>query len=232
MLWNPDTILWTLATLGFTWHVIHAQRMPTLWAAKLSTKKNRFSIPPWVFWVAWVTVLTCDAIFAVLFFKDNIDFGTYYQLNGWTFFGTFLTMMAWNWVYFNVICIYAVGMLGVMISVGHILLLTFTWLYGGQHWFTLLIIAVPIVWTLPAGIFSLIFAYREAANLSKYKKEISGATRRLEAAFLGESQRSDYGKKGTEEIPLTEMPAPPPPLSGNPESFTGARRQRGTPQFT
>ncbi len=180
-----DDVRNSLLFLGFTLHAIHAVRMASFYVPKLQTVKARFYIPHWVFFPAWLIVICCDAAFGVLFFAGNSTFDIYYNLNFFTYVTVVGLMVTWNWLYFNVICFYAVGMVGVMIGIWHILLLIFTILYAGQSWFVYLILAVPIAWTTFAGIASLILAVEFGPKLKTMKDEVGKQTDRVEQLSKG-----------------------------------------------
>lgn len=217
MLFNSDNVLWAVAFLGLMLHVLHAPRMPTFYAKKLQNKKNRFSIPNWVFWPVWLTVLVCDAVFGVLFFMENSIFDNYYQWMVWVYLVNLVAMLEWNWVYFNVICFYAVAVLGVVIALAHGGLLALTLLYGNQHWFTILIIAVPIAWTFAAAVFSCILAYNEAAKLKNYKKEAGEMTE-----YIYDIAESNTSKNKS----AAKAPLPPPPNTSTPPEPTSEAQVR------
>jgi tryptophan-rich sensory protein len=212
-LWNPDNFLWVGMLLALNWHIIHAKRFPSFYAAFLQTKKLRFNIPSWVFWPVWVSISVCDAIYGVLFFRDNTDFGTIYQVAAWVYFGGIVAMLAWNWLYFDLVNLYIVGGVGVIIMLTHGALLGLTIAYGGQHWFTILIIAVPLAWTTFAAVGSVLIAVWEGDKLDDYKKRAGKMMIAFLKAFDPANQRFEVETPGGPSQPAsTSLPLPPPPV--------------------
>lgn len=222
-LWDPDTILWFACLLALNLHIIHAKRFASIYAAFLQTKKLRFNIPSWVFWPVWVSIAVCDAVFGVLFFRDNTDFGTLYQVTAWVYFGGIFAMLAWNWLYFDLVNLYVVGGVGVIIMLTHGALLGLTIAYGGQHWFTILIIALPLAWTTFAAVGSVLIAVWEGDKLSGYKKRAG----KIMTAFMHDYDSASPKKKSTAETPSVPRSASPPPetpMPLPPPISTGSRK--------
>lgn len=217
-LWDPDTILWVAALLGLNWHIIHAKRFPSFYAAFLQTKKLRFNIPSWVFWPVWVSIAVCDSVFGVLFFRDNTDYNTIYQVAAWVYFGGILAMLVWNWLYFDLVSLYIVGGMGVIIMLTHAALFALTIAYGGQHWFTIVIIALPLAWTTFAAIGSVLIAVWEGDNLPKYKKRAGKMMNDFVMDYDPEKKKKESGS----DMPLGPDPSTSP--ASTPAADTGTRR--------
>lgn len=168
----PQDVLNVVAFLAFMAHAIHIVRLPTFWAKILQEGGTSFNIPNWVFFPAWMTVILCDAVFGVLFYMGNTVTDGYYNASVWVYLSNWLLLLTWNWLYFNVICLYAVAMIGIAIFLTHVALLVLTILYGGQTWFVILIISAPIAWTAFAAFGSLMIGIKKAAKLSELKKQV------------------------------------------------------------
>jgi hypothetical protein len=198
-------VLFVFAIGAFFYHGLHARRMPSLYAKKLQSESQRYHIPPWVFYYAWLTVLTCDTAFGVLFFFKNTTFDLYYNLNFFFFFTLIPLMMTWNVNYFDVVCFYAVGVIGAMIGIWHALILIFTILYGNQSWFVYLILAFPITWSALAGVWSMIMFFKLGPKLKKIKKEVAEEMNQLDSV-IGKTEKSPASSPLEPEI----VPSPNP----------------------
>lgn len=207
-----------MASIGMMAHVLHANRFPSFYAAFFQTKKLRFNIPSWVFWPVWFTIVVCDAVFAVLFFKGNSDYNDIYQAMAWVYFANWALMLTWNWLYFNMINYYAVGAVGVLIFLTQGALFALTLAYKGQHWFTIVIIAVPLAWTAFAAVGSVLFAYWEAAELENVKKKVGKMTTQLVRDY-------DPDRK-SEEAPVTPSGYPTLPPSMEPSQTTNGKNKK------
>jgi hypothetical protein len=209
-------VLFVFAIGAFCYHGIHARRMPSLYAKKLQSESQRYHIPPWVFYYAWLTVLTCDIAFGVLFFFKNTTYDIYYNLNFFFFFTLIPLMMTWNVNYFDVVCFYAVGVIGAMIGIWHALILIFTILYGNQSWFVYLILAFPIAWSGLAGIWSMIMFFKLGPKLKLIKKEVAEEMNQFESTLKKDTETPSSKPESESE----SVPAPiPTSTSRKPRGF-------------